>query len=71
MNAEIHFLLTKEVTALTRMSDLTRSRLEKRGKFPKRIKIGSRKVAWRRSDIEDWARDPEGWAGRQQMAGGQ
>lgn len=29
-------------------------RLEKKGKFPKRIPIGPRRVGWRLSDIEDW-----------------
>lgn len=29
-------------------------RLEKMGKFPKRIKIGERRVGWRLSEIEAW-----------------
>jgi prophage regulatory protein len=29
-------------------------RLEKSGKFPKRIKIGERRVGWRLSDVEAW-----------------
>ena len=29
-------------------------RLEKRGKFPKRIRIGERRVGWRLSDVEAW-----------------
>ncbi len=29
-------------------------RLEKQGKFPKRIKIGVRRVGWYLSDIEAW-----------------
>ena len=29
-------------------------RLEKLGKFPKRIKIGERRVGWRLSDVEAW-----------------
>jgi prophage regulatory protein len=59
------FLLPAEVDAITRISDLTRWRLEKRGRFPLRIKIANRKIAWRKSDIEAWAADPEGWAIRQ------
>ena len=49
------FLLPAEVDAITRSSDLTCSRLEKRGRFPPRIKIANRKIAWRKSDIEAWA----------------
>jgi prophage regulatory protein len=30
------------------------ARLEKAGRFPKRIIIGPRRVAWRLSDIEAW-----------------
>jgi len=29
-------------------------RLEKQGKFPKRIKIGARRVGWYLSDVEAW-----------------
>ena len=29
-------------------------RLEARGEFPKRIHIGKRRVAWLRSEIEQW-----------------
>ena len=29
-------------------------RLEKQGKFPKRIQIGARRVGWYLSDIEAW-----------------
>jgi predicted DNA-binding transcriptional regulator AlpA len=63
------FMLSPEVDAVTRMTNLTRSRLERRGKFPRRIRIGNRKIAWRKSDIEAWAADPEGWA-RRHAAGG-
>lgn len=29
-------------------------RLEKRGKFPKRIRVGENRVAWLQSEIERW-----------------
>jgi prophage regulatory protein len=29
-------------------------RLEKKGQFPKRIRIGERRVGWRLSEIETW-----------------
>jgi predicted DNA-binding transcriptional regulator AlpA len=62
------FILPDEVERITTMCDLTRSRLEKRNRFPKRIRIGSRKIAWRREEINRWVADPEGWA--KQHAGG-
>ena len=30
------------------------ARLEKAGKFPKRVKLGQNRVGWVRSEIEDW-----------------
>jgi prophage regulatory protein len=36
-------------------------RLEKEGKFPKRIQIGARRVGWYLSEIEGWlAQRPKG-----------
>jgi hypothetical protein len=71
---ESPFFLQSEVDEVSRICDLTRSRLEKRGLFPKRVRIGARKVAWRKVDIEAWAADPEGWAkqhsARPEEAGG-
>ena len=32
-------------------------RLEKQGKFPKRIQIGARRVGWYLSDVEAWPTD--------------
>ncbi|MBV9459317.1 MAG: AlpA family phage regulatory protein [Bradyrhizobium sp.] len=58
---ESPFLLNDEVEAISRMGDLARSRLEKLGRFPRRIRIDGRRVAWRRIDIDHWTADPEGW----------
>ena len=32
-------------------------KLEKKGRFPRRIQIGPRRVGWRLSDIESWIAD--------------
>jgi prophage regulatory protein len=47
-------LLLNEVTARTRLSDTTLWRLEKADRFPKRIKIGFKRVAWRKAEIDTW-----------------
>jgi predicted DNA-binding transcriptional regulator AlpA len=60
------FILPDELDQRTPFSDTTRWRQEKAGRFPRRIKIGVRKIAYRRSDIEAWESDPEGWAARNQ-----
>lgn len=43
--------------AVAEMIGLSRStiwRLEQDGKFPKRVQLGSKSVAWRLSDLNDW-----------------
>lgn len=47
-------LLMPEVTERVRLSDTTLWRLEKVGRFPKRVKIGFKRVAWRTVEIEAW-----------------
>jgi predicted DNA-binding transcriptional regulator AlpA len=54
-----HFL--DEVETISGMSNLQLSRLEKQNRFPKRFRIGLRRVAWRKSDVKAWCHDPEAW----------
>lgn len=35
-------------------------KLEQQGLFPKRVKLGSRSVAWRLSELLDWVHTREG-----------
>lgn len=44
----------KEITALSRQY---RWELEKAGKFPKRIKLGTKAIAWRYNDIQEWIKN--------------
>jgi predicted DNA-binding transcriptional regulator AlpA len=62
------FLLPLEVDKISQLSRVTRWRREKAGLFPRRLKISARKIAYRRAEIEDWQRDPEGWVTRQVAA---
>lgn len=32
-------------------------RLEKVGKFPKRLKVGNRRIGWLETEIETWIKD--------------
>ena len=43
-----------ELQAIVGLSDPTIYRLEKQGKFPKRLKIGGNSVAWMESEVLDW-----------------
>jgi predicted DNA-binding transcriptional regulator AlpA len=66
---EAVFLLPTEVDTISQLSPVTRWRREKAGLFPRRLKLSARKIAYRKSEIEDWQRDPEGWAKRNAIAG--
>ncbi|MCK1533164.1 MULTISPECIES: AlpA family phage regulatory protein [unclassified Bradyrhizobium] len=55
------FFLIHELTERLPFSTVTMWRMERRGRFPKRVRISPGKVAWRKSDIEAWETDPEGW----------
>jgi prophage regulatory protein len=42
------------VMLLTGLSRATLWRMERESRFPKRVKIGKRAVAWRETEIRDW-----------------
>jgi predicted DNA-binding transcriptional regulator AlpA len=69
--ATTEFLLPSEVQEITRLRDPTLRRMEKRGLFPVRIRIAPRRIAWRRVDVLDWCRDPEGWSRPQKEGTGE
>ena len=45
-------LSQKEVCGIIPFSRQHILRLEKQGDFPKRVKLGVKRIAWRKSDIE-------------------
>jgi prophage regulatory protein len=47
-------ILRNERKRLVPLSDTTVWRMERHGKFPRRIAISDKRVAWRRSEIEAW-----------------
>lgn len=63
------FLRMKAVTARTGMSISTIYRREIAGRFPRRMLIGLRSVAWYESDIDDFMADPMGyrWLGEAEV----
>jgi len=46
-----------ELQKIIGLSDVTIWRMEKAGKFPKRISLGANSVGWFENDIEDWFAD--------------
>ena len=55
MNPEKQLLKIQDVVNIVQMSRGTISRLEKEGRFPKRLKMGAC-ARWRLTDIEEWIR---------------
>jgi prophage regulatory protein len=43
-----------EVQEIARYSKMHIDRLEKQGKFPRRIRLGDNRVVWRLSEVMDW-----------------
>ncbi|MGE0626717.1 MAG: helix-turn-helix transcriptional regulator [Hyphomicrobiaceae bacterium] len=50
----LRIITEKEVISLVPYTGQHIRRLEKAGKFPRRIKLGENRVGWRLIDIEDW-----------------
>jgi prophage regulatory protein len=48
------FLREAEVAAMTSLSRAQRWRLELRGEFPARIRLGGRTVVWSAREIQEW-----------------
>jgi prophage regulatory protein len=48
------------------LSRVTRWRREREGRFPKRVKISTNRIAWRDSELTRWQQSPETY--RQQEA---
>ena len=48
------YLRLPEVQKISGLSVSSIWKLEKKGKFPQRIKIGERAVGWLSSEIQDW-----------------
>jgi prophage regulatory protein len=55
MSAVLPRIITrKELRLMVPFTPQHIGRLEKAGKFPKRIRIGERRVGWRLADVEAW-----------------
>ena len=49
-----HFMREAEVAATTTLSRAQRWRLELKGQFPARIRLGGRTVVWSAREIDEW-----------------
>lgn len=47
-------LRKKELLTMLGLSDPTVYRLERAGKFPKRLRLGGQACGWLQSEVEDW-----------------
>jgi prophage regulatory protein len=50
-------LRERQVVEITGLSRTTLWRQERKGKFPKRIKLSERAVGWRKSAVLSWVED--------------
>lgn len=57
------FYSNADLDKLGIFSRRTRYRLRKKGEFPQPVQVGGRQI-WRREDIDEWKKDPNGWAAR-------
>lgn len=51
---ELILLTFKQLRALLGLSRTFIWRLQRRGEFPAHVKVGRRRIAWRRADVEQW-----------------
>lgn len=51
---ELRFIRFPDVEAKVCLCRMQVDRLEKAGKFPKRVQLGANSVGWVASEIEDW-----------------
>jgi prophage regulatory protein len=54
MNALTKLISKKTLLTMIPLSDRTIFDMEKRGEFPRRIVLASRKVAWELVEVENW-----------------
>lgn len=52
--AQDRFLRFDAVAHMIGLSRSTIWRMEQEGRFPKRVQLGSKSVAWRLSDVNSW-----------------
>jgi prophage regulatory protein len=52
--ADLRILLEDEVSDITRLSAVTIWRLERKGLFPRRMKLGAKRVGWVEREVLDW-----------------
>ena len=52
--ADRRILLEDEVVDITRLHPVTIWRLERKNLFPRRIKLGAKRVGWIEREVMDW-----------------
>lgn len=57
--SHLQFLTMKDISPLTTYTPQHIYRLERSGQFPRRVRIGPNRVAWKLSEIEKWLAERE------------
>ena len=63
MNTSLEFITRRELRRLVPYCPQHILRLEKKGKFPKRIKVGERRVGWWLHEVMAWLEQKSGKGG--------
>ncbi len=63
MNTSLEFITRRELRRLVPYTPQHILRLEKKGKFPKRIKVGERRVGWWLHEVMAWLDEKSGKVG--------
>lgn len=53
----IHLMTAKDVVNATKLSRVSIYRAAKEGRFPCPVKIGTRQIRWRSSDVQAWVKN--------------
>lgn len=56
------FYRMEDILKITNVSRQTLWRWEKQARFPRRVTLGLRCVGWRKSEVQEWQKDPAAWA---------
>ena len=57
MNTSEGIVRKPELLNFLKLSDATVWRLERAGRFPKRINLGANSVGWLRSEVQQWVQE--------------
>ena len=62
------FFQDREVSTRFSMGRSTIWRMAKNGRFPRPVRLGPGITRWRRTDLEEWMKDPSAWTAQEEQS---